>query len=238
MKPETPSKKQRVDNYQAYLKNELKLQPYQWVGIILLVVVVSGFVGWVWEFCIQEISNGFGHLYIKGGNLLPWINIYAYGALLIMVTTYHVKKYPWAVFLIAAIACGLLEWFAGWLVYTVGDHTRYWNYEEPWWGIGNIDGFVCPASVCAFGLGALALIYWLLPLCIKLSQKYSRKVFLGVAITLFSLVIIDDIVNLTLKNLNLPTAMNFYEDCGWVYQNKQNDSSGQTRPNANHGVNF
>lgn len=203
---------------EKYLDNKLGLKKYQKVGTILLIVVLAGFIGWVWEFLLAEIEGDFRHLYIKGGNLLPWMNIYAYGALLIMLVSYKLKRYPWAVFLTSAVACGLLEWFAGWVVYTVGNGTRYWDYNVGFWGVGSIDGFVCPASVTCFGLGALALIYWLLPFCIKISMRMSRRAFLTLTITLFTLVMADDITNLTLKNLGLPTAHNFYQMLGWVYK--------------------
>lgn len=203
---------------EKYLDNKLNLKTYQKVGTVLLIVVLAGFIGWVWEFLLAEIEGDFKHLYIKGGNLLPWMNIYAYGALLIILVSYKLKRYPWAVFLASAVACGLLEWFAGWVVYTVGNGTRYWDYNTSFWGVGSIDGFVCPASVTCFGLGALALIYWLLPFCIKISMRMSRRAFLTLTITLFTLVMADDITNLTLKNLGLPTAHNFYQMLGWVYK--------------------
>ena len=98
----------------------------------MLVVVIAGFIGWVWEFLLQEIFGGFKYLYIKGGNILPWINIYAYGALLIMLITYKIRRYPWVVFVVSALTCGLLEWFAGWVVYEVGNGTRYWDYRGQW----------------------------------------------------------------------------------------------------------
>ena len=206
--------------YQDYLDRKVKLKPYQKVGVLMLVVVIAGFIGWVWEFLLQEIFGGFKYLYIKGGNILPWINIYAYGALLIMLITYKIRRYPWVVFVVSALTCGLLEWFAGWVVYEVGNGTRYWDYRGQWWGIGDIDGFVCPVSACVFGIGAILLVYLLLPFCVSLAQKMSKQVFLTLAITLFTLVIMDDITNLTLKNLGLPTAMNLYESLGFKYMSK------------------
>ena len=205
-------------NYREYLQKGVKLKPYQLVGIFMLVWVISGFVGWVWEFALAEIEGGFRHLYIKGGNLLPWMNIYAYGAVVIIATSYKLRKYPWAVFVVSALACGLLELFAGWIVYIVGNGTRYWDYSDSWWGFGNINGFVCPASAMAFGLGALALMYWLLPLCIFWARIMTKRAFLTLAISLFTVVMVDDITNLTLKNLGLPTAHNLYLKMGWVYK--------------------
>ena len=201
-----------------YLDNKLKLETYQKVGVVLLIVVLAGFVGWVWEFLLAEFEGGFKHLYIKGGNLLPWMNIYAYGALLIMLLSHKLKKYPWAVFLVSALGCGLLELFAGWIVYTVGNGTRYWDYSTGFWSFGNINGFVCPASVVCFGLGALALMYLLLPFCIRVSMRMSKRAFLTFTITLFTVVMVDDITNLTLKNLGLPTAHDFYRSLGWVFK--------------------
>lgn len=205
-------------HYQEYLDGKIKLKKYQKIGIVFLIVVFAGFAGWVWEFVLAEVEGGFQHLYIKGGNLLPWMNIYAYGALLIMLVSHKLKKYPWAVFVVSALACGVLELFAGWIVYTVGNGTRYWDYSHSWWAFGNINGFVCPVSAAAFGLGALALMYWLLPQVMFMARKMTRRAFLTLSITLFTIVMLDDITNLTLKNLGLPTAHNLYQAMGWVYK--------------------
>ena len=192
-------------------KEWANLKKYQKIGVVLLVVVISGFIGWVWEFHLTEIDDGFRHIYIKGGNLLPWVNIYAYGALLIMLTSYRLRKRPFLVFLVSMIACGLLELFAGWIVYMVGNGTRYWDYSKDWFGFGNINGFVCPMSAAAFGLGALLLGYVVLPWCIRLATSMSRRAFTTMAVTLFVVVITDDVTNLALKNLGLPTAHDFYK---------------------------
>lgn len=199
-------------------KGWTELDRSQKIGVILLIVVLSGFVGWVWEFFLAEIEGGFHHLYIEGGNLLPWVNIYAYGALLIMLTTFKFRKHPLLVFMISAIVCGTLELFAGWVVFMVGHGTRYWNYTHAWFGLGNINGFVCPVSALTFGLGALVLMYCLLPWCINLATKMTKRAFLTLSITLFTVVILDDLTNLTLKNLDLPTAHRIYRALGWVYK--------------------
>lgn len=193
-----------------------KLQTYQKVGIGFLVFVISGFIGWLYEFLLAWAENG--HIYMKGGNLLPWMNIYAFGALLIIPLTYKFIKKPWLVFLISALATGALELLAGWLVYTIGNGTRYWNYCDGPWAFGSINGFVCPLSITIFGLSALLLMYVVLPFCIKLTTTMSKRAFLTLAISLFVLILADELTNLTLKNLNLPTAMDFYRSLGLEYQ--------------------
>ena len=198
-------------------KNEApKLDKWQKLNIFLIIVSLAGFIGWVWEFILMEIKGGFSHLYVNGGNFLPWMNLYAYGAIVILITCYRLRKKPWVVFLVGMISTGLLELFAGWAVYTVGNGMRYWDYSKSWIGVGHINGFVCPASVFVFGLAALFLIYVIMPRCIALVQRMPRKTLLILAASIFAIIMVDDIVNLTLKNLDQPTARDFYIDRGWV----------------------
>ena len=192
------------------------LETYQKVGIIFLVVVIAGCVGWAFEFLLGLAETG--RFYMKGGNFLPWMNIYAFGALMMILIGKKLKKNPTAVFLVSAIAAGMLELVAGWLVYTIWDGARYWNYNEGIWVIGSIGGFVCLFSVLGFGVYALILTYLLLPFLEKVARKMPRRRFLTLAVSLFSLVMIDEMTNLTLKNLGMPTAMDFYSSRGLEYR--------------------
>ncbi len=205
--------------FHSYLEDKLKLQTYQKLGVIFLLVVISGFFGWVYEFVFYFFNGGMQEWYMQGGNFLPWINIYAIGGLLIFFTTYKFKKHPLAVFFIAFFATGILELVAGWLVYTLGHGTRYWDYNTEILNFGNVGGFVCLRSVLFFGISALFLVYAIVPFCIFLSQKLSKKVFLILTITLFSLVMADEFYNLTAKIFHLYSAMNFYRSIGLRYMN-------------------
>ena len=200
-----------------YLDNSLDLKTYQKFGIGSLIFVIAGFIGWTYEFFLAWFEKG--QIYMKGGNFLPWINIYAIGAIILIPIVWKLKKYPWAVFLASALTTGILELIAGWLVYNIGNGTRYWNYNEGLWTIGSINGFVCLLSVTCFGLSALLLAYVVLPFCTYLSFKMSRQAFLTLAVSLLVIILADELTNLTLKNLGQPTAMDFYRSLGLEYQN-------------------
>ena len=204
-------------NFREYLEKGVKLERYQKIGVFLLVIVIAGFVGWVYEFIFYFFNGGCETWYMQGGNLLPWINIYAIGAVLIVATTYKLRKYPWAVFLISVVVTGLVELVGGWLVYTLGNGTRYWDYNTEILNFGNIGGFVCLRSVLVFGVSALFLMYVVMPGLIYLARVMSKRAFLILAISLFSLVMVDEITNLVLKNLGQPTAMNFWRGLGMKY---------------------
>ncbi len=202
--------------YKNYLEKGVKLEKYQKIGILFLVVVISGFVGWLYEFLLTWADNG--QIYMKGGNLLPWMNIYAIGALFVVPITYRIRRYPWAVFVVSALVTGIVELVGGWLAYELFDGARYWNYDSGPWAFGSINGFVCPLSVTIFGIGSLLLVYLVVPLCIYLAQRMTKRAFLTLAITMFTLVMLDELTNLTLKNLNLPTAMDFWQWVGLKYK--------------------
>ena len=185
----------------------------------MLTIVFAGFFGWVYEFIFYFFDGGMDTFYMQGGNFLPWINIYAIGAVLILVLVQLMKlrSHPWLVFLVAVLATGLLELAAGWLVYTLGNGTRYWDYNTEILNFGNIGGFVCLRSVLVFGVSALMLVYLIVPFFIMLAKHMSRRAFLALAISLFSIVMLDELANLILKIADLPTAMDFYRSLGLKY---------------------
>ncbi len=204
--------------FRKYLSDELKLERYQKIGILLLLVVFAGFFGWVYEMIFYYFDGGTGEFYMQGGNFLPWINIYAIGAILIVVCCWKIKRYPWAVFLLSLVVTGIVEFVGGWLVYTIGNGTRYWDYNTEIWNFGNIGGFVCLRSVMFFGISALFLMYAVIPVLTWISSKMSRKAFLTLAILLFSLVMVDEVYNLLAsKVFGWPDAMEFYKSLGWEY---------------------
>ena len=206
--------------FKKYMAGKVKLLPYQQIGVLFLVVVFAGFFGWVYEFIFYFFDDGTGKFYMQGGNFLPWINIYAIGAILVLflVRMLKIRKYPWVVFLVAVVATGVLEFVAGWLVYVVGGGTRYWDYNVELWNFGNIGGFVCLRSVLIFGMSALMLVYLVVPFFVMLAKRMSRRAFLILAVSLFTLVMADEIYNLLAsKFFGWPDAVEFYKSLGWEY---------------------
>ena len=184
----------------------------------MLLVVFAGFFGWVYEFIFYFFDAGTGEFYMQGGNFLPWINIYAIGAVLIVFSCWKLRRYPWAVFLLAMVVSGIVELVGGWLVYTIGNGTRYWDYNTEILNFGNIGGFVCLRSVLFFGVSALFLVYVVVPGLMWLSFRMSRRAFMVMAISLFAVVMVDEVYNmLALHVFGWPNAMDFWRGCGWKF---------------------
>ena len=204
--------------FREYLNGKITLETWQKWGVLMAMVVFACFFGWVYEMIFYFFNGGMKEFYMQGGNFLPWINIYAIGAVLIVITTWKVRKYPWVVLLIAIFATGILELVAGWLVYTIGNGTRYWDYNTEILNFANIGGFVCLRSVLVFGVSALMLMYLIVPGLIYLTRRVPKKIFMSVVITIFALVMVDEIYNLLAsKVFGWPGAIDFYKSMGWKY---------------------
>ena len=93
------------------------------MGLIILLVVFAGCFGWLYEFIFYYFDGGTGEFYMQGGNFLPWINIYAIGAVPIVLCCWKLRQYPWAVLLLSMVIAGLVEFVGGWLVYVIGGGT-------------------------------------------------------------------------------------------------------------------
>ena len=189
--------------------NNIKLGKKQLIGVCSLVIVLSGIFGYYYEYIFYYFNDGyFSH---QGGNYLPWINIYAYGALMIIFLTRKFKKNPALVFLVSVISTGILEYLTGFILYEIFD-VRYWNYNTEIFNFGNISGYVCLRSVLFFGISGLLLIYGIVPFCIYLSKKMNEEMFLAFSLVLCFCFLADEVYNLIFTEMfNLPDAIDFYK---------------------------
>lgn len=204
--------------FRDYMEGKIKLETYQKMGVWFLLVVFAGFFGWVYEMIFYFFDGGTGEFYMQGGNFLPWINIYAIGAVFIILLCMKFRKNSWLVFLLSVLVSGVVEFVAGWLVYTIGNGTRYWDYNTEILNFGNIGGFVCLRSVLFFGISALFLIYTVVPFFVYLAKRMSKRAFLTLAISLFVVVMVDEVYNLLAsKVFDWPDAMDFWRAMGWKY---------------------
>ena len=197
---------------------EDKIDKTSKISIILLMIVLSGIFGFIYEFIFYYFNSGMKEFCYQGGNFLPWINIYAIGSILIYILCYKYIKSPLKVFLISLISTGVLEYVSGLLIYKLGNGLRFWDYNKEILNFLNIDGFVCLRSVLFFGISGLILMYIMIPILYNLSLKINKKTLLIISIILCSIFLIDEIYNSIISRLfNLPNAINIYKSIGIKY---------------------
>ncbi len=204
--------------YEDYLNKDHDFDKKTLLGIFCLIIVIAGVFGFIYEFIFYYFNGGMKEFYWRGGNFLPWINIYATGSMMIYYLTYKKRKEPLKVFLISFFACGILEYLSGLGVYLFKDGARYWNYNQEILNFGNIGGFVCFRSAFFFGISSLLLIYVIVPFCFNLAKKMNKKSFMIMSITLCSIILFDEFYNLIFARLlKLPRAYDVYKKIGFNY---------------------
>ena len=203
--------------YRNYLNKEYHFDKLTMLGIFCLIIVISGMFGWLYEVVFYYFNSGMTEIYWRGGNFLPWINIYAMGAILIYVLTYKKRKNPLFVFIVSMISTGILEYIGGFFMEHIMQ-IKCWDYTNEILSFGNINGYVCIRSVLVFGISALLLIYLIVPLCFYLAKKMPKKVFLILSYTICGIFLFDELYNLIFANLlNLPRASEVYKNLGFKY---------------------
>ncbi len=206
-----------MKKYKDYLNKDHKFDKKTMLGIFCLIIVISGMFGWLYEVVFYYFNSGMTEIYWRGGNFLPWINIYAMGAILIYVLTYKKRKNPLFVFIVSMISTGILEYIGGAFMEHIM-HIKCWDYTNEILSFGNINGYVCLRSVLVFGLSALLLMYLIVPLCFYLAKKIPRKTFLILSYTICGIFLFDELYNLIFANLlNLPRASEVYKELGFKY---------------------
>ena len=205
------------EKFNNYLNNDYHFDKSTFIGIICLIIVISGIFGWLYEFIFYFFNSGMKQFYWRGGNFLPWINIYAIGAVMIFFLTYKKRKHPLYVFLISIITTGILEYIAGWYMAHFNS-VVCWDYNQEILNFGNINGYVCLRSVLVFGLSSLLLIYLVVPFCFYLARHINKKTFLFISYTICFIFLADELYNFIFANLfSLPRASTIYKKLGLKY---------------------
>ena len=157
------------------------------IRMLPLIMIISGIFGFIYETIFYRIDLGY---FVKRGTTFgPWIPIYAFGGLFIVLFSYRFKDKPLFVFLINMLVTGLLEYLTGFILLKYFN-IRLWDYNNEILNFLNINGFVCLRSVLFFGLSSLLLIYVIVPFIDKI---YNRKLEI-ISFCLFIILIIDMII--------------------------------------------
>ena len=153
------------------------LRHYSITSIILMFFIFS-FIGWVWEVCFHLVEDG---EFVNRGVLHgPWLPIYGSGGVMILVLLNKLRKYPVIEFFSAFTLCGIVEYYTA--VFLEMKHgEKWWDYTGYFL---NIDGKVCAEGLLIFGLGGMAVVYFVAPLLDNVIKKLSLKVLIPLCVVL------------------------------------------------------
>lgn len=119
------------------------------------IFIICSVLGWIWEVLLNIFLCG---VFVNRGILYgPWLPIYGFGAVLVLIIALNVNN-PFQVFLISAASCGLLEYLTSYIMEYVWK-MRWWNYSGAW----NVNGRINLLVILLFGCIGLFFHYIIVP---------------------------------------------------------------------------
>lgn len=159
------------------------------IRVYFLLFLTYSVAGWCMEVVGKLIEK---KKFINRGFLIgPYCPIYGTGAILI---TFLLKKYvpdPFALFVMAILVCGTLEYLTSYLMEKIY-HARWWDYSQRKF---NINGRVCLNTIIPFGLLGMFIMYVSNPFLIgkiETLPELELNIISGVLLTIF---LLDNIIS-------------------------------------------
>lgn len=154
--------------FRKWLNNINYDKNYSITTYILLFFTFSIF-GWVWEVFLHCLNTG---EFVNRGTMYgPWLPIYGFGGVLILVLLKKYRDNPRLLFILAFVLCGIVEYLTAWYLETF-KHLRYWDYSGYFL---NIQGRICLEGLLFFGLGGCGFTYIIAPILDNLYEKINPK---------------------------------------------------------------
>ncbi|MBO4628299.1 MAG: putative ABC transporter permease [Lachnospiraceae bacterium] len=141
--------------------------------------------GWIWECSLYLIRD---HVLVNRGTKYgPWVPIYGYGGILVILLLWRFRKSILRVFLYGSIISTAFEYLTS-VVLEYGLGVVYWDYsDEPF----NVNGRITLVSSLAFGVFSLLGIFVFAPAAVWIARRLKPKTRRIVAIVLCCLYGLD-----------------------------------------------
>lgn len=161
---------------------------------LICIFFVASIIGWIYEMIFYKVTENI--LENRGFLYGPYVPVYGFGAILIVLLLKKFRKYPIPLFIGMAIVTGILELIVGEFMVAVW-HRRWWDYTGLFL---NIDGQVCLRSVLSFAVGGLGLIYLIEPYINKTNETISAKNKKIIYASIISVMLLDLILCLIIRH--------------------------------------
>ena len=159
------------------------------IRVYFLLFLTYSVAGWCMEVVGKLIEK---KKFINRGFLIgPYCPIYGTGAILI---TFLLKKYvpdPFALFVMAILVCGTLEYLTSYVMEKIY-HARWWDYSQRKF---NINGRVCLNTIIPFGLLGMFIMYISNPFLIGKIEALPELELNIISGVLFTIFLLDNIIS-------------------------------------------
>lgn len=157
----------------------------QWIAFFFIYC----FFGWCYETALVSLEE---HHFVNRGFLRsPFLPIYGFGALIMVISGKPFFNDPVKMFLCGALAATLMEYVTSWLMELLFK-TRYWDYSDCRY---NISGRICAEATLLWGFMTLLVNYKIHIHIEKAVLMISNSILLVTDILLIILFIADLVIS-------------------------------------------
>lgn len=154
---------------------------------IIMIFFTICITGWLWEVALHLIT---AHKLVNRGFLHgPWLPIYGFGSIFILTFLKKFRTHPIIEFFASIILCGVLEYGASYIMELISG-KRWWTYEGYFL---NINGRICAEGLLVFGVGGVAIVYFVAPMLDNLFRRLSLRISLILCVILLGFLVFDAI---------------------------------------------
>lgn len=154
---------------------------------LILFFFTGSIIGWIWEVSLHLFNSG---IFVNRGTMFgPWLPIYGWGCIFIIILLKKFRDKPWLLFLLSFSICGIVEYSTAWYLETFKG-MKWWDYSGYFL---NLDGRICLEGLLVFGLGGCIFTYIIAPLLDDLYSKINQKVKIIIIVVLIVLFSCDSI---------------------------------------------
>lgn len=142
-------------------------------------------IGWLWEVMFGFISTG---TFINRGTMHgPWLPIYGYGGVLILLVLKPLRNKPILFFITTMLLAGVIEYATACYLEIVLGYC-WWTYEGYFL---NLNNRICLEGLLVFGFGGAAITYFVAPILNNLYAKIKPMIRVILCILLIFSYLID-----------------------------------------------
>ena len=157
------------------------------VTTLVLMFFLFAFFGWCWEVMLYLVTSA---TFVNRGVMHgPWLPIYGTGGVLVLMVLYKLRDKPWLEFTATVVVCGIVEYFTAYYLETVYDR-RWWDYAGYFL---NLHGRICAEGLLVFGLGGMAIVYFVAPMFDNWLHRFKRRTLIALCAVLIALFGVDQV---------------------------------------------
>lgn len=178
--------------YDNMLKNT---KQHKWLNInykidykisdyILLFFVFAG-IGWIYEVLLTLFEHG---IFVNRGALYgPWLPIYGFGGLAILIFLKPFRKNVFAYFILIMFLCGVIEYSTS-IYLEVVHHMAWWDYHGYFL---NLNGRICLEGLLLFAIAGIFITYVAGPVLTNYFRKINKTLKMILCIILTCVLVLD-----------------------------------------------